>query len=124
MGKRVLMVGWHPTATAIDYSKWPDLTPEKLLAKLNADKDKIAATGHDVTLAFIHTAESAAGDLQSILEQDDFDIVMIGAGVRRVDDHFLVFERLVNVVHEHAPKARIAFNTRPEDSAEAIERWA
>ena len=117
------MVGWHPTAVAIDYSKWPGLTPEKLLAGLNADKEKVAANGHDVTLAFIHTAESAAGDLQSILEQDDFDIVMIGAGVRRVDEHFLVFERLVNVAHEFAPKAKIAFNTRPDDSAEAVDRW-
>lgn len=122
MGKRVLMVGWHPSA--VDFSRWPGLTAEKLLASLNADKEKIAENGHEVTLAFIHTADSAAGDLQSLLEQGTYDIVMIGAGVRRVDEHFLVFERLVNVVHEFAPKARIAFNTRPEDSADAIERWA
>ena len=51
-------------------------------------------------------------------------LVMIGAGVRKDDEHFLVFERLINVVHEHAPKARLAFNTGPTDSAAAVQRWA
>jgi len=122
MSKKVLMVGWHPTA--VDYSKWPGLTPEKLEGALNADKNKLSDLGHDVTLAFLHSAESAASDVQSILEAHSFDIVMIGAGVRRDDDHFLVFEKLVNVVHEFAPKSRIAFNTGPTDSDAAIERWA
>ena len=49
---------------------------------------------------------------------------MIGAGVRKNDEHFLLFERLVNVAHEHAPRARIAFNTGPTDSDAAILRWA
>jgi hypothetical protein len=50
--------------------------------------------------------------------------VLIGAGVRKDDDQFLVFEMLVNVVHEFAPQARIAFNTGPTDSDSAIQRWA
>jgi hypothetical protein len=33
---------------------------------------------------------------------------------------FLLFERLINVVHEAAPGARIAFNTSPADTAEAV----
>ncbi len=43
--------------------------------------------------------------------------------MRKDDDHFLTFEKLVNVVHEHAPTARIAFNTGPTDSDAAVERW-
>ncbi|MEM6849465.1 MAG: hypothetical protein AAF580_15605 [Pseudomonadota bacterium] len=58
-----------------------------------------------------------------LLANDTFDVVLIGAGVRRDDDYFLVFERLVNVVHEHAPSARIAFNTGPTDTAAAVQRW-
>ena len=34
------------------------------------------------------------------------------------------FERLVNAVHESAPRAKICFNTNPGDTAEAIQRWA
>ena len=62
--------------------------------------------------------------MEVILRGDSFDVVMIGAGVRKDDEHFLVFEQLVNVVHEHAPRARIAFNTGPTDSTAAIQRWA
>jgi len=34
-----------------------------------------------------------------------------------------LFEKLVNVVHEHAPHAKICFNTKPEDTAEGFLRW-
>jgi len=49
---------------------------------------------------------------------------MFGAGVRKDDDYFRVFEKLVNVVHEPTPQARIAFNTGPTDSDLVIQRWA
>ncbi|WP_017016359.1 hypothetical protein [Enterovibrio norvegicus] len=49
--------------------------------------------------------------------------MLIGAGVRRDEDHFLVFERLVNAAHMAAPDAAICFNTNPSDTAEAIKRW-
>lgn len=32
------------------------------------------------------------------------------------------FERIVNIVHEHAPQARIAFKSAPADTAEAVRR--
>ena len=35
-----------------------------------------------------------------------------------------VFERLVNAVHRAAPQARICFNTKPTDTAQAVQRWA
>jgi len=31
--------------------------------------------------------------------------------------------RILNVVHQLAPGARIAFNTNPADTAEAARRW-
>jgi hypothetical protein len=33
-----------------------------------------------------------------------------------------VFEVVINVIHKAAPSAAIAFNTRPEDTAEAAAR--
>ena len=35
----------------------------------------------------------------------------------------LLFEMLINAVHKAAPWASIAFNTRPEDTADAAARW-
>jgi hypothetical protein len=33
------------------------------------------------------------------------------------------FEKLVNLVRQHAPGAAIAFNRSPEDTADAALRW-
>ena len=65
MGKKDLMVGWHPTA--VNYDKWPGLTPERLEAALRSDEDKLNGLGFDTTLAFIHSSETAANDLTNIL---------------------------------------------------------
>ena len=43
--KRVFLVGWNPDV--VDYSKWPGLTPEKLRAALEKDRDTLNSLGHD-----------------------------------------------------------------------------
>jgi hypothetical protein len=35
----------------------------------------------------------------------------------------LIFEKAVNAIHKAAPGSTIAFNTKPEDTAEAAARW-
>ena len=50
-------------------------------------------------------------------------ICLSGAGMRAIDKNFLLFEKVLNAVHEHAPQARICFNTSPFDTAEAVQRW-
>ena len=122
MSKKVLMVGWHPTV--VDYSKYPGLTAEKLEGALRADEKKLNDLGYAAAIGFIFSGDTATDQLIETLKETAFDVVLIGAGVRKDDDHFLVFEKLVNVVHEYAPQARIAFNTGPTDSDIAIQRWA
>lgn len=121
MAKKVLMVGWHPTV--VDCSKYPGLTAEKLEGALRIDELKLIDQGYDASIGFIFSGETATDQLADTLKATPFDIVMIGAGVRKDDEHFLVFEKLVNVVHELAAQARIAFNTGPTDSGAAINRW-
>jgi hypothetical protein len=48
---------------------------------------------------------------------------VIGAGVRLPPNRLALFEAVVNAVHRAAPSAAIAFNTRPDDSADAAARW-
>ncbi len=48
---------------------------------------------------------------------------MVGAGVRLPPPSLLMFEAVINAVHKGAPDAAIAFNTRPEDTADAAARW-
>jgi len=120
MAKKVLMVGWHPAV--VDYSRYPGLTAEKLETALRTDEKKLNDQGYEASIGFIYSGATATDQLTEALRETTFDVVMIGAGVRKDDEHFLIFEKLVNVVHEHAPKARIAFNTGPTDSDAAVHR--
>ena len=66
----------------------------------------------------------AKDELKAMLEETDFSCVLVGAGVRTDTEEFLLFEKLINIVHEHAPGAKICFNTGPTDSVDAIRRWS
>jgi hypothetical protein len=48
--------------------------------------------------------------------------VVIGAGVRLPPRNLALFEVVINTIHKVAPGAAIAFNTRPDDSADAAAR--
>ncbi len=119
--KKVVLIGWHPDV--VDYSKWPGLSPEKLRAALEGDRDNLNSMGYAAELLFIESADTAYDTVASKLSDQDYAAVLIGAGVRTVDEHFLVFEQLVNAVHASAPTARICFNTNPADTAAAVQRW-
>ncbi len=118
---KVVLIGWNPAV--VDYSKWPGLTPAKLTAALEGDRNRLNELGYDASLLFIDDAATAYDVARQALQQTNYDCVLIGAGVRTVDEHFLVFEQLVNAVHEGASNARICFNTSPADTAEAVQRW-
>jgi hypothetical protein len=117
----VLLVGWNPDV--VDYSKWPGLTPEKLRAGLEGDRDKMNTLGYEAKLGLIDNADTASKSVIDLLSEETYDCVLIGAGVRTVDEYVLLFETLVNVVHKYAPKAKICFNTGPFDSVDAVQRW-
>ena len=51
------------------------------------------------------------------------DCVVIGAGIRQLSRNLPMLETVINAVHRAAPGATIAFNTHPEDSADAAARW-
>lgn len=118
--KRALMIGLDPAV--VEYSRWPGLTAEKLLAVCEADRRRLAEDGIEATTCFVQPG-SAEETVRSTLKASHYDCILIGAGVRTDPAHFRMFERLINVAHEHAPQARLCFNTGPTDSAEAIRRW-
>ena len=119
--KRVVIVGWDPDV--VNYAKWPGLTPEKLRTALEGDRDNLNSIGYEAELLYIDNADTAYDVVANTLKHKSYDCVLIGAGVRTDPEHFIVFERLVNAVHYHAPQASICFNTNPSDTAEAVQRW-
>lgn len=119
--RSVLIVGLDPKV--VDFSRWPGLSMEKLKAALGADEAKLREAGLEVKECLIDRGETAETTLREALAAQAYDCVMIGAGVRVDADNFLLFEKAVNIVHRHAPGARLCFNTGPTDTAEAVMRW-
>lgn len=119
---QVLVIGLEPGL--VDFSTMPDMNAEKVRTGLEADQAKLAALGYQAELCLTDVGETAADVVAQKLAEKSFDCIVIGAGIRTIPTYFLLFEKLVNVVHRAAPGARICFNTKPSDTAEAVQRWA
>jgi hypothetical protein len=119
--KKVLLLGLLPSV--VDFSSFPGMTAENLTASLEAQEKALCALGLDARWCLVDRGETAAAVVEAALRAKAHDVVLIGAGVRVAPAHFALFEKLVNLVHEHAPKAKICFNTRPDDTTEAVLRW-
>ena len=120
-GKSVLVIGFEPTL--LDYTTIPDLDAAKVMAGLKADETRLLNLGYEVELCLHDLGETAETVVRDRLRQKQFDCIVIGAGVRTIPKYFILFEKLINVVHEHAPRAKLGFNTKPSDTAEAVRRW-
>jgi len=123
--KSVLVIGLDPTL--IDFSH-PDyantgMDVTKVQAGLKSSEHELIRRGYSVKMCFTDFGETAEAVVQNQLKQKRFDCVLIGAGIRMIPSNFMLFEKLINVVHEHAPQAKLCFNTKPSDTAEAVQRW-
>ena len=117
---KVLALGLDPAF--VDLPDNPEFTPEIVRAFIEMQLDRIRTMGYEVQSCLVDLGETAEAVTSSHLRAQSFDCVLIGAGLRD-PEQLLLFEKLVNLVHEQAPRARICFNSTPADSAEAVQRW-
>jgi len=123
--KSVLVIGLDPTL--IDFSQpgyAPGMDATKVLAGLKSSEDELTRLGYSVQMCLTDFGDTAEAVVQSVLKQKRFDCILIGAGVRTNPSNFILFEKLINVVHEHAPQAKLCFNTLPSDTAAAVTSTA
>ena len=124
VAKKVLFVGQQPET--VDFSD-PALPPGFDTAKIHAGiaigMQQMADRGWHADLCLVRPDQSATTVLEQQLAAAAYDCVVIGGGLRLPPKSLLLFERLLNAVHRAAPKASIAFNTAPPDTADAAARW-
>jgi len=121
--KRILMVGYDPAT--VDYSDPalpPGMSAEKVHAGIAIAVAKFKEKGWEIDLGYLQPGETVGPTVERQLAAAEYDCVVIGAGVRLPPKRLADFEAVVNAVHKAAPRAAIAFNTRPEDSADAAAR--
>ncbi|WP_255587254.1 NmrA family NAD(P)-binding protein [Hephaestia mangrovi] len=95
------------------------MTVERMIAVAVA---KIHERGWQGYTCMITPDDAGRTMLEAQLNSARYDCVVIGGGLRIPPKSLTLFEMVINAVHKAAPNATIAFNTRPEDTADAAAR--
>ena len=120
---RILFVGQKPeTVDFSDPSLPSGFDAEKINTGIALGVAKIKDRGWQGDTCMITPGAAGSAMLEEALKADAYDCVVIGAGMRLPPKSLALFETVVNIVHKAAPNAAIAFNTRPEDTADAAAR--
>jgi hypothetical protein len=121
---RVLLLGYDPeTVDFSDPALPPGITIEKIRAGIAVALQQFTARGWQGEVGYIRPDESAGPEVERLLASTTYDCVVVGAGVRLPPRGLAIFETVLNAIRKAAPGAAIAFNTRPDDSADAAARW-
>jgi hypothetical protein len=118
------MIGENPQY--IDFSApdaRPNISAEKILAGLNGARDRLAGAGYEPQILVTKDETTVEDQMSVALQNKTYDVIVVGAGLRTLPRMAAQFERLMNVLHEKAPRAKLAFNTKPDDSDAAALRW-
>jgi len=124
--KSVVIIGLDPSLidfSSPDFAAFPGLTADKVMAGIAAAEEGLKAIGYDAQHCHIDFGQTAEAVVTAALQKNRFDCILIGAGVRAVPSNLILFEKLINVIHEHAPHSKICFNTNPSDTLDALRRW-
>jgi hypothetical protein len=122
---RILLLGLDPKT--VDYSDPalpPGMNAEKVRTGIEVAVKQFTDRGWESDVCFIRPDESAGPTVERQLHSTNYDCVVIGGGgVRLPPRNLALFEVVINAVRKAAPGSAIAFNTRPDDSADAAARW-
>ena len=124
--KKILSIGIDPFLidfTSLEYAAFPGMNAEKVAAGIDKSINELCELGYDADKCWIDFGETAIEVVSERLEKNTYACVLVGAGIRKPDTNFLLFENLVNLIHEKAPTAKICFNSTPHDAIKAIQRW-
>lgn len=122
--KTILIIGINPGTIDFTNPELPKgLTKEMVEQGTKATLDKLISMGYEAEAFLIDTGSTDLSNLANQLKNKNYSGVVIGNGIRGQASNFILFEQVVNVVHENAPKSKIIFNTLPTNTDEAVKRW-
>jgi hypothetical protein len=122
--KRVLLVGYDPKSVDFSDPALPTgMTTETICAGVQVALKQMTDRGWEADCCYVHPDQTAGFTVEYRLPVKTYDCVVIGTGVRLPPKGITHFEVIINAIRRAAPAAAIAFNTRPEDSADAAGRW-
>jgi hypothetical protein len=122
----VLNVGLDPAAlerSTTPSEAFPRVDAKEVRDGLEASRAALAELGLDFETCLIDRGPAAEDVLRRKLQQQHFDIIMFGGGVRLEPSLTHLFEVLINCAIQHSPRSTLCFNTGPDTTVEAVQRW-
>jgi hypothetical protein len=121
--KRVLLIGIDPKLIDPNLSTATGWDANRVRAAAQDTNKRLMDLGYEVQGCLVDLGETAESIVSDTLSREKFDCIMVGAGVRMLPQHTVVFEKIINTIHQKAPSSKICFNTNPADTVEAVLRW-
>jgi hypothetical protein len=118
-GPRVLVIGLDPYRVP---GPW-DPAPVADAIAVGMARFAKAGVGVESCLLGLDGSEDVEAAVTGALDSRPWEVVVVGGGIRNPEDQLDLFERIVNLVHRHAPDAAIAFSSTPGDILDAAARW-
>ncbi|MFG3281572.1 hypothetical protein [Streptomyces sp. NPDC048111] len=122
----VLTIGLEPVLVenaASSRVAFPDLDVDVVRAEVAAERARLQELGFTVDLCLLDYGRTAEAVYRAALSAKDYDLVVIGAGIRLDPALTPLLEVLVDVTRELAPAAKLCFNVSPTTTIEAVQRW-
>jgi hypothetical protein len=120
--KKVLLIGIDPKFIDPNLSTATGWDATRVRAAAQDTHKRLMDLGYEVQGCLVDLGETAERVVSDTLSREKFDYIMVGAGVRMLPQHTVMFEKIVNTIHQKAPSSKICFNTNPADTVEAVLR--
>jgi hypothetical protein len=121
--KKVLLIGIDPKLIDSSLATTTGWDTNRIQAAAQDINKKLMELGYEVQTCLVDPKETDEGAVSDTLSREKFDCIMVGAGIRALPQHTLMFEKIINTIHQKAPpSSKICFNTNPSDTLEAVLR--
>ena len=122
--KKILFLGIDPKLIDVNLANTTGWDANQVKAVAQEANNKLTELGFEVQNCLVDLGDTAESVISDRLSRENYDCIMIGAGVRILPQHTVLFEKIINAVHQKAPpSSKICFNTNPGDSVDAVLRW-
>lgn len=122
--KKVLLIGIDPKLIDPNLSTATGWDANRVRAPAQDANKTLVELGYELQSCLLDPKGTDESVVSDTLSREKFDCIMVGAGVRVLSQNTILFEKIMNTIHQKAlPSSKICFNTNPADTVEAILRW-
>jgi hypothetical protein len=121
--KKVLFLGIDPKLIDLNLATTTGWDANRAKAVAQDANKRLAELGYEVQHSLVDLGETAESVVSDTLSREKFDCIMVGAGVRILPQHTILFEKIINAIHQKTPpSSKTCFHTIPSDTVEAVLR--